>query len=85
MSPQIIFQLHLVLGYVALLLCFSVYVWPRLRSMDGLEAQRAIATLHSFRFFRLVFILPGVVGPKLPPALPPSPPTGILQPEFWPC
>jgi hypothetical protein len=25
-------------------------------------AQRAIATLHSFRFFGLVFILPGVVG-----------------------
>jgi hypothetical protein len=30
--------------------------------MDRLEAQRAIATLHSFRFFGLVFILPGVVG-----------------------
>jgi hypothetical protein len=34
--------------------------------MDGVEAQRAIATLHSFRFFGLVFILPGVVGPNLP-------------------
>jgi uncharacterized membrane protein len=31
-------------------------------------AQRAIATLHSFRFFGLVFILPGVVGPNLPAA-----------------
>src|SRR5262249_23135703 len=30
------------------------------------EAHRAIATLHSFRFFGLVFILPGVVGPNLP-------------------
>jgi hypothetical protein len=30
--------------------------------MDPTEAQRAIATLHSFRFFGLVFILPGVVG-----------------------
>jgi hypothetical protein len=30
--------------------------------MDNIEAQRAIATLHSFRFFGLVFILPGVVG-----------------------
>jgi hypothetical protein len=30
--------------------------------MDRIEAQRAIATLHSFRFFGLVFILPGVVG-----------------------
>ena len=66
MSPEIIFQIHLVLGYVAWLLCFGVYVWPRLKSMDRVEAQRAIATLHSFRFFGLVFILPGVVGPNLP-------------------
>jgi hypothetical protein len=62
MSPQTIFQLHLVLGYVAWLLCFGVYILPALRSMDRFKAQRAIATLHSFRFFGLVFILPGVVG-----------------------
>ena len=35
---------------------------PRLKKMDLFTAQRAIATLHSFRFFGLVFILPGVVG-----------------------
>jgi hypothetical protein len=34
--------------------------------MDRIEAQRAIATLHSFRFFGLVFVMPGVVGPHLP-------------------
>jgi hypothetical protein len=34
--------------------------------MGRVEAHRAIATLHSFRFFGLVFILPGVVGPNLP-------------------
>ena len=66
MSPQTIFQIHLVLGYVAWLLCFSAYVLPKLKSMNRVEAQRAIATLHSFRFFGLVFILPGVVGPNLP-------------------
>ncbi len=66
MSQETIFQIHLVLGYVAWLLCFRVYFWPRLKSMDRLEAQRAIASLHSFRFFGLVFILPGVVGPNLP-------------------
>ncbi|HEY7307200.1 MAG TPA: hypothetical protein VH601_23960 [Bryobacteraceae bacterium] len=66
MSPQIIFQLHLVLGYVACLLCFVVYALPRLKSMNPIEVHRAIATLHSFRFFGLVFILPGVVGPNLP-------------------
>src|SRR6185437_6908470 len=66
MSPEYIFDLHLVLGYVAWLLCFSVYAWPRLKAMDPFTAQRAIATLHSFRFFGLVFILPGVVGHNLP-------------------
>src|SRR6266849_8519972 len=62
MSPEIIFNLHLILGYVAWLLCFRAYLLPRLKSMDQVAAQRAIATLHSFRFFGLVFILPGVVG-----------------------
>jgi hypothetical protein len=66
MSPAVIFQIQLVLGYVPWLLCFSAYVWPRLRSMDPIEAQRAIATLHSFRFFGLVLIVPGVVGQNLP-------------------
>src|ERR1700733_14872761 len=66
MPTEIVFLLHLVLGYVAWLLCFSAYILPRLRSMDRVNAHRAIATLHSFRFFGLVFILPGVVGPHLP-------------------
>src|SRR5215468_7184759 len=66
MSPEIIFLLQLVLGYVAWLLCFAVYIMPRLKAMDRVAAHRAIATLHSFRFFGLVFILPGVVGPHLP-------------------
>jgi len=66
MSPETIFRLHLVLGYVPWLLCFGAYVWPRLRSMDPIDAQRVIATLLSFRFFGLVFVIPGVVGPNLP-------------------
>src|SRR6266487_7139265 len=68
MSPTIIFSLQLVLGYVAWLLCFGVYIMPRLKAMDRVAAHRAIATLHSFRFFGLVFIVPGVVGPTLPAA-----------------
>jgi hypothetical protein len=66
MSPETLFEIHLALGYLAWLLCFSAYVWPWLKSLDRVEAQRAIATLHSFRFFGLVFILPGIVGPNLP-------------------
>jgi hypothetical protein len=66
MSPETLFRVHLVSGYIAWLLCFGVYILPRLKSMDRVEAQRVIATLHSFRFFGLVFMLPGVVGANLP-------------------
>lgn len=67
MPPFAIFGIQLVLGYVPWLL-LAAYALPRLQSMNHVEAQRAIAILHSFRFFGLVFILPGVVGPDLPPA-----------------
>jgi hypothetical protein len=66
MPIETVFRIHLVLGYVAWLLCFSVYIFPRLRAMDRIAAHRAIATLHSFRFFGLVFLVPGVIGPNLP-------------------
>jgi hypothetical protein len=74
MTPENIFDLHLVLGYVAWLLAFSAYIWPMLKRVDAVNAQRAIATLHSFRFFGLVFILPGVVGPI---------PVGFAQFAAW--
>jgi len=66
MSPQVLFQTQLVLGYVVWLLCFSTYILPWLKGLDRVAAHRAIATLHSVRFFGLVFLLPGVVSPDLP-------------------
>src|SRR4030088_998223 len=98
MSPEPLFQIHLVLGYVAWLLCFGAYVWPWLKSMDRVAAQRVIATVHSFRFFGLVFLLPGVVGPNLPAGFATfaaygdfttgvlallALPTGRVRPLFW--
>src|ERR1700729_2519710 len=68
MTPNTIFLIDMTLGYLASALCIGTYVWPRLKGMDRLEAQRAIATLHSFRFFGLVFLLPGFVGSELPGA-----------------
>jgi hypothetical protein len=68
MSPETIFRIQLVLGYVAWLLAFGTYFWPRLKAMDSVGAHRLIATLHSFRFFGLVFVVPGVIGPNLPPS-----------------
>jgi len=66
MSPSVIFRIHLVLGYVPWLLLLGAYILPKLKTMDRVEVHRAIATLHSFRFFGLVFLVPGVVGPNLP-------------------
>ena len=66
MTTETIFQTHLVLGYAAWLLCFGAYIQPWLNGMDRVSAHRAIATLHSFRFFGLAFIVPGIVSPQLP-------------------
>jgi hypothetical protein len=66
MSSETLFRIQLVFGYVAWLLCFGTYVWPKLKAMGRIDALRVIATVHSFRFFGLVFILPGIVGPSLP-------------------
>ena len=66
MIPRFIFLSQLVLGYAVWLLCFRAYLWPRLRAMDAAAAVRAIAALHSFRFFGLVFMMPGLVGPAVP-------------------
>jgi hypothetical protein len=66
MPAQFIFLIDMALGYLAWALLIATYVWPRLKAMDRLEAHRAIATFNSFRFFGLVFVLPGFVGPDLP-------------------
>lgn len=66
MSQETVFRIHLIAGYLAWLLAFRTYLFPRLKSMAPVAAHRVIATLHSFRFFGLVFILPGFVGTNLP-------------------
>lgn len=66
MTTETVFQVHLVSGYVAWALCFGAFIVPWLRSMPRATAFRAIAMLHSFRFFGLVFIVPGIVGANLP-------------------
>jgi len=66
MSTEHLFQTHLVLGYATWLLCFGAYLFPWLQSLERPEAHRVIAMLHSFRFFGLVFLVPGVVGANLP-------------------
>lgn len=97
MSTETLFRIHLVSGYVAWLLVFGAYALPWLKRMDRVQAHRAIAALHSFRFFGLVFILPGFVG-NLPAGFAPTAAygdfaTGVLamlafatvrvRPLFW--
>ena len=55
MSPEILFQIHLVLGYVAWLLCFAAYGWPRLKSMDRVPpcVQKQLK-LEQLRLCRIV-------------------------------
>ena len=66
MSPNGIFMIDLVLGYLTWAIIIATYVWPRLKVTDRVEAHRAMAAFNSFRFFGLVFLLPGFVGPHLP-------------------
>jgi len=73
-----LFLTQLILGYLAWLLWFMAYGLPRLQIMDRVQAHRAIATLHSFRFFGLVFLVPGVVGAGLPEGFAPAAAYGDL-------
>jgi hypothetical protein len=66
MPASEIFLIDMALGYLAAALVIATYVWPRLKVMDRVDAHRAIATFNSFRFFGLVFLLPGFVGSHLP-------------------
>jgi hypothetical protein len=81
MSPEIIFNLHLILGYVAWLLCFGVYVLPRLKSMawsqrnaPSLRCTASASSGWSLSFqASLARICPPLASPR-------SPPTGTWQP-----
>lgn len=65
MPVETLFQMQMILGYVAWLAWLFSYGLPLARRMPAEAVHRAIAMLHSFRFFGLVFIVPGVVGPHL--------------------
>ena len=68
MSPQLIFFTSVAFSFMVWGIVASRYIWPNLRSLEWNEAMRPILVLHSFRFFGLVFLVPGVVSPELPAA-----------------
>jgi hypothetical protein len=57
-----------------------------LKAMDRVEAQCAIATLHSFRFFGLIFVIAGTFSNSREPTLPRgSFPGGFRTPALDVC
>ena len=66
MSTQLIFFTSVGFSFIAWGIVSAQYIWPKLRNLDRNEALRPLLILHSFRFFGLVFLVPGVVSPELP-------------------
>lgn len=67
MQPQLCFFISIAFSFVAWAIAATRYIWPELRLRERGEALRPLLILHSFRFFGLAFLVPGVVSPDLPP------------------
>ena len=68
MQPQLSFFAIVAFGLIAWAIVTGRYIWPALRHKRREEALRPVLILHTFRFLGLVFLVPGVVSPDLPPA-----------------
>jgi hypothetical protein len=68
MLPQVCFFVSIAFSLVAWGIVAARYIWPELRDRQRNDALRPLLILHSFRFEGLVFLVPGVVSPDLPPA-----------------
>jgi hypothetical protein len=66
MLPQLFFFASVAFSFVTWGIVAARYIWPKLRGLDRTEALRPILILHSFRFFGLAFLIPGVVSANLP-------------------
>ena len=68
MPAQLYFFVSVGFSLVVWGIVAALYVWPRLRQRQRIEALRPLLMLHSFRFEGLAFLVPGVVSPDLPAA-----------------
>ncbi len=68
MSPQAIFGISVLLGFVAWGMIGVRYIWPALRHRPPAAALRPLLLLHVFRYVGLALLVPGVVSPDLPDA-----------------
>ena len=68
MLPQLCFFASIAFSVIAWGNVTARYIWPEICDRPWTEALRPLLVLHSFRFLGLVFLVPGVVSPDLPPA-----------------
>ena len=68
MPLQAIFGLSVLMGLVGWSWVALAYLWPALRRLPRGEALRPILLLHASRYLGMIFVVPSVVGPNLPPA-----------------
>jgi hypothetical protein len=68
MNIQALFGLSVLLSFVAFGLVAWLYIWPRVRMLERVEALVPLVVPHTFRFVGLSFLVPGVVSPSLPSA-----------------
>ena len=69
MDVQALFGLSALTSFVASVVAASLWVWPRLRTMDQTDALVPLVAPHMFfRTIGLSFLVPGVVSPSLPAA-----------------
>ncbi|MCI0416637.1 hypothetical protein L0222_28035 [bacterium] len=63
---QALFGLSILMSFVAFGLVTKLYIWPRLRRLDRMDALLPLVLPHTFRFVGLSFLVPGVVSSSLP-------------------
>jgi hypothetical protein len=68
MFQQLYFFVSIAFSFSAWGFVTARYIWPKLRSLQRLDALRPLLVLHTFRFIGLAFLIPGVVSPDLPSA-----------------
>lgn len=68
MSARAIFGLQVLLSLAGYTLVARWYVAPRLAALSLPSALTPLLLFHSFRHLGMVFLVPTVVGPALPPA-----------------
>ena len=68
MSMRAIFGLQVLMSFVGYILIARFYVAPRLSALPLRVALIPLLLLHASRHLGMVFLVPTVVGPALPPA-----------------